>query len=273
MNEDALLEGIPGTGLWGLKARAEEDGRSDGLFKDPLAVSWFARLEPFFGGAVANWYSPLLQQAIALRTDILDQAVIQHLASHSKPSIIELGAGFSTRFSRLQPDCPWFDLDLPEVIELRASMGENAASNHFYLADSIFNSDWTRSLADQDPSQLFLLAEGLLMYFPLNRVEALFQMLRQRLPGALIAFDVMGSWNLRSAQTPGEEVEAPVYWGLSRIEEAYQRFDLSLAGDLTLPAQLRAQPRYARRLSPLQRWLLSWRWLTARQGGTVLARL
>lgn len=270
---EALLEGVPGTGLWGLKARAEEDARPDGLFRDPLAVTWFQRLEPWFGGGIARWYSPMLQQAIALRTHILDQAVRDHLARCPQACVVELGAGFSTRFSRLQPNCSWYELDLPEVIELRASLGEPAQPNHWYLAESLFAEDWLEPLLERPARELLLLAEGLLMYFPRNRVEDLFRRLNQALPGALIAFDVLGGWNLDAAREPGEEAAAPVYWGVDRLEEVYDLFGLSPAGDLTLPAQLRHNPLYRRRIRPLSRWLLRQSWLTRRMGGTVLARL
>ncbi|MEZ0372020.1 MAG: class I SAM-dependent methyltransferase [Candidatus Sericytochromatia bacterium] len=271
--EDAVFEGIPGTSLWGLKARAEEDARADGLFKDPLAVKWFQRLEPFFGGPIAEWYNPVLQQAIALRTDILDDAVRTHLARCQAPAVVELGAGFSTRFSRLMPDCPWFELDLPEMIELRLSMGETPAPRHSLLADSIFSPDWLTALDQQDPEQVFLIAEGLLMYFPLSRVEQLFKLLNRSLPGAWIAFDVMGGWNVAAAKGPGDEVAAPIYWGLKYLDQAYQQFGVSPAGDLTLPTRLKSEPGYQRRIKPLTRWLLGQRWLTRRMGGTVLARL
>lgn len=273
MDEDALLEGIPGTGLWGLKARAEEDARPDGLFKDPLAVKWFKRLEPFFGGKIAEWYSPVLQQAIALRTDILDRAVRRHLQETPDPVVIELGAGFSTRFSRIGSDAPWYELDLPEVMELRASMGEPPSEQHWYLADSLFSRQWVEELSGHPPERMLLLAEGLLMYFPQHRVEELFGMLNAALPGARIAFDVMGGWNVTAAQDPGDEVAAPVYWGVKRLEQVYDLFGLRPAGDLTLPAQLRQNPLYGRRLKPISRWLLSQGWLTSRMGGTVLARL
>lgn len=268
-----MLEGVPGTSLWGLKARAEEDARPDGLFKDPLAVAWFERLKPWFGGGIAQWYTPVLQQAIAIRTHILDQAVKDHLARRPAAAVVELGAGFSTRFGRLQPKCPWYELDLPEVIELRAAMREPKAPNHWYLADSLFSPDWLDTVAKHDSADLLLLAEGLLMYFPLSRVEGLFQALNHRLPGAQIAFDVMGGWNVTAARTPGEDASAPVYWGIDRFEEVYTRFGLQPAGDLTLPAQLKHNPIYQRRIKPLSRWLLSQRWLTRRMGGTVLARL
>lgn len=275
--EDAVLAGIPGTSLWGLKARAEEHTRPDGLFKDDLAVSWFKRLEPYFGGPLAEWYTPVLQQAIALRTDILDQAVSAHLAAYPQASILELGAGFSTRYSRLQaqlqPAQAWYELDLPEVMELRAAMGEPAAANHWYLADSIFSESWPKALQNRETRQILLIAEGLLMYFPITRVESLFDLLKQFFVGAQIAFDVMGSWNVSAAHEPGQEVDAPIHWGLRSIQEACSRFGLEAAGDLTLPTRLKLEPRYRKRLRPLQRWILSQRWLTSRQGGTLLARI
>lgn len=273
MSEEALLIGIPGTSLWGLKARAQEDQRPDGLFKDTLAQAWFQKLEPYFGGALERWYNPVLQQAIALRTDILDRAVKEHIAQHPKAVIVELGAGFSTRFHRLQPACAWYELDLPEVIELRLSMREPEAVNHWYLADSIFSSDWMQELRQHEPEQLLLIAEGLLMYFPLDRVENLFETLHQQLKGAWIAFDTMGSGNLKAAQDPGQEVDAPIYWGMPNLEQACRHFGLEAAGDLSLPSQLRLHAHYRKRLSFITRWLLNQRWLTARQGGSILARI
>lgn len=269
-----MLEGIPGTSLWGLKARAEEDRRPDGLFQDPLAERWLQRLEPFFSEALSRWYNPLLQKSIALRTDIFDRTVQRFLDTHDQPVIVELGAGFSTRFARLNPaKGDWYELDLPEVMELRMSLKEPAAEHHWYLADSMFAEDWLEALTDHAPEQMLFLAEGLLMYFPLPRIQWLFQMLKQHFPGALMAFDVMGERNLKAAQVPGDEVSAPMYWGLPDREAVPAFFHLAFLEDLSLAAQFRYHPAYKRYLSWLQRLLLSQNWLTRQMGGTVLARL
>ncbi|MGV3525348.1 MAG: class I SAM-dependent methyltransferase [Candidatus Sericytochromatia bacterium] len=271
--EDLQLSGVPGTSLWGLRARAEEQQRADALFADPLALAWHTRLLPFFSPALEAGYSPVLQQAIALRTAVFDETVQKHLTRFPTGLVVELGAGFSTRFSRLQPEqAEWVELDLPELIELRLALREAPHPHHHCLADSLFAPEWHALLPQVAPEEILFLAEGLLMFFPVGRVEQLFDQLSQRFPGALIAFDVMGRWNLRAAQNACDEVDAPMYWGQAHLDQTCARFGLLPREDLALPAQLRAHPAWARRLRPLQRWLLQQRWLTARLGGTVLGQ-
>ncbi len=269
--EDFGLSGVPGTGLWGLKARAEEHSRSDGLFKDPLAAAWWPRLAPYFSEALSRWYTPVLQQSIALRTHILDRSVREHMRQPGAV-VIEMGAGFSTRYHRLQPQADWYELDLSEVIDLRISLKETLAARHFYLADSLFSNEWMNELANYPPENLLFIAEGLLMYFPLERVKSLFVDLNQYFKGSKIAFDVLGQRYLKAAQIPGEEVEAPVYWGVKRIKQAGDPFGLSLISDLSLPSQMATDPIYQQRLSLISRQLLKIPLLTRGLGGTVLAR-
>ena len=268
-----MLDGIPGTSLWGLKARAEESLKPEGLFVDPLASEWLERLEPFTSDSITQWYNPLLQKAIALRTDIFDRTVERFLTLHEVPVVVELGAGFSTRFSRLKPTVQWYELDIPEIMELRLSLKEADDPLHWFLADSIFAEEWTDNLSAYPPEKVLFLAEGLLMYFPRPRVEQFFIMLKRCFGGATIAFDIMGSWNLKAAQQPGEDVNAPVYWGLNNLVSVPELFQLEFLADLSLASQLRQNTRYRKHLNWRQRILLSQHWLTQNLGGTVLARL
>lgn len=266
-----MLSGVPGTALWGLRARAEEAERPNKLFSDSLAQSWYPRLAPFANAHLNEWYTPTLQQAIALRTAIFDQAVQTHFEQHPEPVLVELGAGFSTRFSRLKPAWgQWYELDIPELIELRLSLKEPPDPRHWVLAYSVLDPDWLHPLKEHDPSQIFLIAEGLLMFFPRAEIEALLTRLAQALPGATIAFDVLGSLNFKSAQAFGQALDAPVYWGVPDLRQVCPTFGLQEAGDLSLPTQLRLNPTYGRDLTGMQRLILRQNWLTRRMGGTVL---
>lgn len=269
--EEAFLGGVPGTGLWGLKARAEEHSFTQGLFKDPLAAAWWPRLAPYFSEQLSRWYTPVLQQSIAMRTHILDRCVQAHLQVPGAV-VIEMGAGFSTRHQRLQAQADWYELDLSEVIDLRMSLKESLSPRHFYLADSLFSNEWMKDLAAYPAENLLFIAEGLLMYFPLERVKILFADLQRYFKGSQIAFDVIGQRYLKAAQAPGEEVEAPVYWGVSRIRQAPERFGLELIRDLSLPTQVATDPAYQQRLSLIARQILKLPLLTRGMGGTVLAR-
>ncbi len=275
-----MLSGIPGTSLWGLKARAEEHERSEGLFDDPLAKAWFAQLEPFFSPELARWYSPTLQRSIALRTDILDRAVRMHLQHHPQGVVVEMGAGFSTRYHRLSPlaGAQWYEWDLPPMIEVRLGLREPRHAHHHYLAYSITDRKALDVLKEtfsetSNPSQLLFIAEGLFMYFEQDVVEKLLQDMQHYFKGAFIAFDVLGKLNLKAAQAPGEEVDAPVYWGAADTALLLENLGLEPGYmDLTLPAQIRRYGHYKSSLRPLERWILSQRWLTRKMGGTLLGQ-
>jgi methyltransferase (TIGR00027 family) len=274
MESEMMLSGIPGTSLWGLKARAQEHQNPDGLFQDALAERWFQKLAPFFSPALARWYTPTLQRSIALRTDILDRAVRMHLQRYPDAVVVEMGAGFSTRYHRLQPEhAAWYEWDLPEMIELRLGLQEPLAPNHHYLAYSLTDNEWMKALSLEGPARYFFIAEGLFMYFPRETVETLLQRMQQHFPGAFIAFDVLGALNFKAAQAPGEDVDAPVYWGVENTETLLDALGLFAADtDLSLPAQIRRYGHYQHYLRFLERWLLSQRWLTRKMGGTLLAR-
>lgn len=274
MESDMMLSGIPGTSLWGLKARAQEHQNAEGLFQDVIADKWFQKLSPFFSPALARWYTPTLQRSIALRTDILDRAVRRHLQQYPDAVVIEMGAGFSTRYHRIQPElAQWYEWDLPEMIELRLGLQEPLDENHHYLAYSLTDGDWMTDLPSGDFSRYFFIAEGLFMYFSRPTVETLLQSIQQNFPGAFIAFDVLGALNFKAAQAPGEDVDAPVYWGVSNTETLLPELGLSSTEtDLALPSQIRRYGHYRHYLRPLERWILSQRWLTRRMGGTLLAR-
>lgn len=269
--QDEKLSGVPGTGLWGLKARAEEHSKANGLFKDPLAAAWWPRLAPFFSDALSRWYTPVLQQSIAMRTDILDTCVRSHIQQPGAV-VIEMGAGFSTRYHRIQPQADWYELDLGEVIDLRMSLKEPLAPRHFYLSDSLFATEWMRELSNYPPENLLFIAEGLFMYFPLERVIGLFEDLQRHFKGAQIAFDVLGQRYLKAAQAPGEEVDAPVFWGVQQISKAVEPFGLELVQDLSLPSQMQTEPKYRKGVSMLARQILKIPLITRGMGGTLLAR-
>lgn len=269
-----MLSGIPATSLWALRAKAEEHSKPQGLFKDPLAAKWYHQAQPLFTPEVQAQYSPTLQKAIAIRTDILDRLVLRHFQAHPGGSLLELGCGFSTRFARLNLNQGhWYDLDLPELIELRGSLGFPAAPLHWHIAHSAFEYEWLDYLKAEKPEEMLILAEGLLMYFPLNQVRELLGHLQQQFKGAHLAFDVMGQLNLKAAQRAALELDSPIYWGAKNMQSICSELGLTPAGDLSLGAQMRTKAAYHTGLSLLKRGLLNWAWLNRQLGGTVLAQL
>jgi len=129
------LAGVARTLALTLRARADEHARPDALFRDPLAVTWFAQL-PRYADQDA-WFNPAVQTSAAIRAHMYDELTERFFAAHPHPVVVELGAGLSTRYFRVgQGRACWIELDLPQAIAVRRQFdGETA--EHTFLATSI----------------------------------------------------------------------------------------------------------------------------------------
>jgi O-methyltransferase involved in polyketide biosynthesis len=59
----------------------------------------------------------------ALRTAVFDEWVLEFLAGHPTGTVVEIGAGLSTRFERLDNgQATWVDIDLPDAMDLRRQL-------------------------------------------------------------------------------------------------------------------------------------------------------
>ena len=96
------LTGVPRTMILTTRARADEDRRPDGLFRDQYAREWFDRLP--WDADLDSFYSAQTQTGWAIRAEYFDQAVRRQITTSQQPLVIELGAGLSSRYYRLQQD-------------------------------------------------------------------------------------------------------------------------------------------------------------------------
>jgi O-methyltransferase involved in polyketide biosynthesis len=205
-----VLSGVSKTAILTLRARADEEARPDRVFADPKAAEWLKRIA--WPRELDRWYRPSFQSLCAFRADEMDGFVREHLGAHPDGTIVELGAGLSSRYYRVAgPGARWFDLDLPEVIALREELGIGGP-NHRHLARSVLDHAWLDDIAPVDPAKLFLVAEGLLYYLPRVEVNALFLELRRRFAGALVTFDVVGALNYQPIRKVSSDAGAPIQW-------------------------------------------------------------
>lgn len=100
-----------------------------------------------------------------LRGLLYDRWVGEFLARHPDGTVVELGAGLSTRFERIDNGkARWVDVDLPDAIALRQSHFA-ATPRRTFLAASVLDADWpaavTRaaSAASQSGDRLAVVVE------------------------------------------------------------------------------------------------------------------
>jgi O-methyltransferase involved in polyketide biosynthesis len=93
----------------------------------------------------------------------------------------------------------WYDLDLPEVIELRRQFLPESERMRF-VASSVLDFAWLDELPDVPGSKTLFLAEGLFMYLPPDDVRGVVTVLARRYPGSELVAELANSWIVRTMQ-------------------------------------------------------------------------
>ena len=123
-----------------------------------------------------------------LRARRLDDWTREFLAHHPDASVLHLGCGLDSRAFRL--DVPetvrWYDLDFPDVIELRRRLYPEHAGYRL-LASSATDPGWLDEIPVDRPA--LMVAEGVLPYLTAADVQQLFRRLTDRLPSGELIFD------------------------------------------------------------------------------------
>lgn len=183
------IQGVPETMLIPLWARAEETKRPNGVVRDDFAVRMVSQIDYDFSKFES---AKLSQTGCAIRTMLFDNATRAFVRKNPGCVVVNLGCGLDTRYARLrdEPIAIWYDLDLPEAIELRRRFFEESEGNRF-IAESAFDTAWMEEIQSGGRPLLFV-AEGLLMYFPEERNRGLFDALIAKFPGAEMLIETLG---------------------------------------------------------------------------------
>jgi O-methyltransferase involved in polyketide biosynthesis len=167
-----------------LAARARETQRKRPVLRDPKATEMVQSIDydtAKYGGGVGG-------SVTVLRTAIIDFWVRSFLAAHPAATVVELGTGLNTRFERVDNgQVHWFDLDLPDTIDLRRNFFADTDRRRM-IAASALNDDWLPAVA-RGRGPYFFVADGVLVYLPEDQVMATLARMAERFPGALLALD------------------------------------------------------------------------------------
>jgi O-methyltransferase involved in polyketide biosynthesis len=114
--QNVRLGTIQETLLIPLYGRAVETRKPEAVLRDPAAVAMVAAIDYDFSRFDGG---PSLMGSV-LRTNLFDHWVRAFLAECPDATVVEIGTGLNTRYERTDNGrAQWFELDLPDVIELR----------------------------------------------------------------------------------------------------------------------------------------------------------
>ncbi len=220
------LSGVAETLLMTLYIRAMESQRPDALIKDEKAVALVTQMSYDFDRVRQVKMDEEDKVTVILRNREFDRYARDFLARYPEAVVVHIGCGLDSRFERVaerNSQAEWYDLDLPEVIELRRKLIGDEGIRYHLLGCSAFDSAWLDAVsAHRLGNRPFLfLAEGVLMYFEEAQVKSLVLMLRENFPGAELVIDAFSPFlvranNLRLAIT---KFGARYHWGIWRGQE------------------------------------------------------
>jgi O-methyltransferase involved in polyketide biosynthesis len=126
--------------------------------------------------------------SLALRASILDTWVEEFIADHPDAVILHLGCGLDSRVWRVSPppSVLWFDVDYPEVIELRNRLYPQR-EGYQTIASSVTNPALLHAVPSDRPTMI--VAEGLLLYLKEHEVLRLLEDLIAHFDSGEFAFD------------------------------------------------------------------------------------
>ena len=182
------LGDVQTTALIPLAVKANETMRKNPRIRDRKAVEIIKKLN-----IDTKQYDKFMShEGVVARTIMLDRQLKGMIASAPDTVIVNIGAGFDDRFSRMDNGkIFWFDLDLPDAIKARKKAFPERDRVKM-IAGNALDDGWCAEvkeiLAGRTSKPVFI-AEGLFMYFTMEQIRQFLEVLRDNFTdgGILIA--------------------------------------------------------------------------------------
>ena len=185
-----LLGDLPETYLAPLYWKAMESQRPDAMIKDEKAEALVKQMRLDFSRVSRIKMNELLQAMRIIFTREMDRYARDFITHHPDAVVVHIGCGLDSRFERVDNgQVEWYDLDLPEVIELRRKFIGDEVEHYHLLACSVLEDAWLKTVKAYSPRLFLLLAETVFVYFTESQVKSLVLTLRDHFPGAELVFD------------------------------------------------------------------------------------
>ncbi len=203
-----------------LYGRALETDATDPILRDPAAQEAIRRIDYDFHNLNVKWNDRL---AIAARAKMFDLWTEAYLSTHPDAVVLHLGCGLDSRVFRVNPapSVSWFDVDYPEIIELRQRLFPERAG-YRVIGSSVTEPGWLDQVPADRPA--LVIAEGLLYYLKEDEVKALLERLVNHFPSGQVMFDSISRAYLKMQKTNVgiSATGARMWWGMNDPHELEQ---------------------------------------------------
>ncbi|MGW0792973.1 class I SAM-dependent methyltransferase [Streptomyces sp. NPDC002911] len=211
------LTGAAETLLAPLYARALDARSPQPLLGDQTASALVDKLDYDFGRLGMRQSNAV---GVALRARHFDGRVREFLTAHPQATVLHLGCGLDSRAQRIAPgpEVRWYDVDQPEVIELREELYRPLA-DHEVIAASVTDADWLARIPTERP--VLVVAEGLTMYLAADEGPRALRNFVARFSRGEMVFDTYARFAVRSTRSMAlfRQTGARLAWGVDDPRE------------------------------------------------------
>lgn len=184
MGEKITLSGVLETMLQTIYARAKESW-TRGAIHDEKAEAIIGGLDYDFSLAEKD---AAMHDGVIARTIVLDRLTADWLAKAPGAVVVNIACGLDTRCYRMNGYAHWYNLDLPETIEVRKKLlPEDGAISQIAMSAM---DDWGGAVAEKDTPALVII-EGLTMYLCEADVKRIFDVIARRFGKGTVFVEIM----------------------------------------------------------------------------------
>jgi O-methyltransferase involved in polyketide biosynthesis len=204
--------------LWG---RAQETKKSNPLLVDQKALEIIEKVDFDFSTITRNM-TELSQIAWIMRSICVDDVITRMLEKDPKATIVNIGCGLDTTFNRIDNGhLFWYDLDLPDVIELRKRFIEET-DRRKTLSASFLEESWLKKIIVGD--NVLFIAAGVFYFFQEEEIKGFLKKLADIFSCGEVLFDVCSPIGVKTAnqiviKRAGLEEKSFLKWGLKHPED------------------------------------------------------
>jgi len=198
--------------------------------------------------------SPDRAVSVVLRAKPIDDWAAEYLRAHPDAIVLHLGCGLDSRYYRLDPppSVEWYDVDYPDVAELRRQLFPAREHCHV-VAASVTDPAWLSDVSADRPT--LMIGEGLTMYLTEADGVALLRRIVDHAPSGELQFDAFSRFGIRTQWSNAvvRRSGATLHWGIDGPDEILRAvpglrllawvspFDSPTFADVSLPFRVMAK--------------------------------
>ncbi|NVM16543.1 MAG: class I SAM-dependent methyltransferase [Candidatus Lokiarchaeota archaeon] len=231
MAEDFSLDSgsIEETMLGPLWARATYSKLYPEILNDQQAIQIIEKLNYDFTN-ISNYLEEWRSLGLLVRAKIFDKAIIKYIESCPYSTVVNLGCGLDTTFSRVDNGAiKWFNLDLPDAIKYRNQfITESSRSKN--ISKSAFDYSWMDDIEFNPENGIIFFAGGFVYYFEEEEIRKLITYMAKKFPGGEFIFEGISKLAIkvinRRARKAGADIR--VHYGIGHPNNEFSKWSKNI---------------------------------------------